>query len=158
MPPHPPVDVLIIQPPQVIREPVIIDSEEPEKSGLPHTLAADQAEHILEFDARMEHSGDGSHQKHLHALIRQVIHRGTQEMVQHIPDPFLPVPDKAVQIIPDRMILVPVSFMINALLHDFVHRKSIVIVRLSAKDTNGVMKPTAFFRFQIPVFSDIIFA
>ena len=51
---------LIIQPPQVIREPFILDCQQPEEGRLSSTLPAYRTEHGFKFASRLEHPFDGS--------------------------------------------------------------------------------------------------
>ena len=54
------VHVVIVQPPQVIREPLVLDRQQPEESRLSSTLTAYQTEHDFKFASRLEHPFDGS--------------------------------------------------------------------------------------------------
>ena len=103
------VHIVIVQPPQVIREPFVLDCQQPEESGLSHTLTSHQTEHGLKFASRLEHALDGSQQKDLHGLASVLVLRSTEEVVQDVGDPFRAVPLQAVQVIPDRMITVLVG-------------------------------------------------
>ena len=103
------VHVVIIQSPQVIREPLVLDCQQPEEGGLPRTLASHQTEHRFRFASRLEHALDGSQQKDLHGLASVLVLRSTEEVVQDMGNPFRTVPFQAVQVIPDRMITILVG-------------------------------------------------
>ena len=103
------VHVVIVQPPQVIRKPFILDCQQPEESGLSHTLTSHQTEHGFKFASRLEHPFDGSHQEDLHGFASVLVLRSTEKMVQNVGYPPRPIPFQAVQIVPDGMIAVLVG-------------------------------------------------
>ena len=103
------VHVIIVQPPQVIREPFILDCQQPEESRLPSTLPAHQTEHGFKFTSRLEHPLDGSQQEDFHGFASVLVLRSTEKMVQDVGYPFRAVPLQAVQVIPDGMIAVLVG-------------------------------------------------
>lgn len=57
------IHVLIVQPFQVVGEPVVPARQQAEEGGLARPLAAHQAEHELELTAGLEHPADGPQQK-----------------------------------------------------------------------------------------------
>ena len=86
------VHIVIVQPPQVIREPLVLDGQQPKKGGLPNTLPAHQTEHGLKFAPRLEHPLDGSQQENFHSLASVLVLRSTEKMVQDVGYPFRTVP------------------------------------------------------------------
>ena len=103
------VHVVIVQPPQVIREPLVLDRQQPEKAGLPRTLPAHQTEHGLKFASRLEYPFDGSQQEYLHSFASVLVLRSTEKMVQDVGYPFRVIPLQIVQVVPDGMIAVLVG-------------------------------------------------
>ena len=91
------VHVVIVQPPQVIRKPLVLNGQQTEEGGLPRTLTAHQTEHFLIFGAGAEYPPDSAQQEmfqhflHIVALVR------TQEVMETGADAGRPVPHKAVQ-------------------------------------------------------------
>ena len=114
-----------IQLANVISEPVVLYRHEPKKCRFSYTLTTNQAKHIFKLNSRAERTGNSSQQKHFHTFIRQLIHRCAQEMMQHIADTLLSIPLQTIQIIPDRMIFVPICLMDNTFLHNLIHRQTI---------------------------------
>ena len=100
------VHVVIVQPPQVIREPLVLDGQQPEESGLPRALTAHQTEHGLKFASRLEHPLDGSQQENLHGFASVLVLRSTEKMVQDVDYPLCSIPLQAVQVVPDGMVVV----------------------------------------------------
>ena len=98
--------IVIVQPPQVIRKPFILDCQQPEESGLSHTLTSHQTEHSFKLASRLEYSLDGSQQEDLHGFASVLVLRSTEKVVQDMGYPFSPIPLQAVQVIPDGMITV----------------------------------------------------
>ena len=86
------VHVVIVQPPQVIREPLILDRQQSKKGGLPRTLPAHQTEHGFKFTSRLEHPLDGSQQEDLHGFASVFVLRSTEKMVQDVGYPFCSIP------------------------------------------------------------------
>ena len=84
--------VVIIQPPQVVREPFVLDRQQSEKAGLPRTLPAHQTEHGFKFTSRLEHPLDGSQQEYLHSFASVLVLRSTEEVVQDVGYPFCSIP------------------------------------------------------------------
>ena len=84
--------VVIVQPPQVVREPLVLDCQQTEEGRLPHTLTSYQTEHGLKFTSRLEHSLDGSQQKDFHGFASVLVLRSTEEVVQDVGYPFRTVP------------------------------------------------------------------
>ena len=103
------VHVVIVQPSQVIREPLILDRQQPEKAGFPHTLTTHQTEHSFKLASRLEYSLDGSQQEDLHGFASVLVLRSTEKMVQNVGYPPRPIPFQAVQVVPDGMIAVLVG-------------------------------------------------
>ena len=103
------VHVVIVQPPQVIRKPFILDCQQPEEGGLSRTLPAHQTEHGLKFASRLEHALNGSQQENLHGFASVFVLRSTEEVVQDVGYPLCSIPFQTVQIVPDGMIAVLVG-------------------------------------------------
>ena len=103
------VHVVVVQPPQVVREPFLLDRQQPKKAGLSCALSAHQTEHGLKLTSRLEHALNGSQQENLHGFASVLVLRSTEKMVQDVGYPFRAVPLQAVQVIPDGMITVLVG-------------------------------------------------
>ena len=86
------VYVVIVQPPQVIREPLVLDCQQPEESGLSHTLTSHQTEHGLKFTSRLEHPLDGSQQEDFHGFASVLVLRSAEKVVQDVGYPFRAIP------------------------------------------------------------------
>ena len=114
----------------VIGEPVILYCHESKKCRFSYALTTDQTEHIFKLNSRAERTGNSSQQKHFHTFIGQLIHRCTKKMMQHIADTFLPIPLQTVQIIPDRVIFVPICLMDNTFLHNLIHRQTVSLFQI----------------------------
>ena len=100
------VHVVIIQPPQVIREPLILNGQQSKKGGLPRTLPAHQTEHGFKFTSRLEHPLDGSQQEDFHSFASVLVLRSTEEVVQDVGYPLCSIPFQAVQVVPDGVVTV----------------------------------------------------
>ena len=100
------VHVVIVQPPQVIREPLVLDRQQPEESGLPRALTAHQTEHGFKFTSRLEHPLDGSQQEYLHSFASVLVLRSTEEVVQDVGYPLCSIPFQTVQVVPDGVVAV----------------------------------------------------
>ena len=102
--------LVIIQLFQVIREPLILYSQEAKESRLSGSLAAHQTEQFLILGTRMEHPADGSQQKvfehffHIVALIRP------QKVMQARAYPGYAVPNQAIQHILNGVIAIFVCY------------------------------------------------
>ena len=95
------VHVVIVQPPQVIREPLVLNGQQTEEGGLPRTLTAHQTEHGFKFTSRLEYSLDGSQQKDFHGFASVLVLRSTEKVVQDVSYPLCSIPFQAVQVVPD---------------------------------------------------------
>ena len=100
------VHIVIIQPPQVIRKPFILDRQQSKKGGLPRTLPAHQTEHGFKFTSRLEHPFDGSQQEYLHGFASVLVLRSTEKVVQDIGYPLCSIPLQAVQVVPDGVVAI----------------------------------------------------
>ena len=103
------VHIVVVQPPQVVREPFILDRQQPKKAGLPRTLTAHQTEHGLKFASRLKYPLDGSQQKDFHSFASVLVLRSTEKMVQDVGYPCRAVPLQAVQVIPDGVVAILVG-------------------------------------------------
>ena len=101
--------VVIVQPPQVVREPFVLDRQQSEKAGLPRTLPAYQTKHRFKFASRLEHALNGSQQEDLHSFASVLVLCSTEKMVQNVGYPPRPIPFQAVQVVLDGMIAVLVG-------------------------------------------------
>ena len=101
--------VVIVQPTQIIREPLVLDRQQPEKAGLPRTLTAHQTEHGLKFAPRLEYPLDGSQQEDFHGFASVLVLRSTEKMVQDVGNPLVSIPLQAVQVVPDGVVAVLVG-------------------------------------------------
>ena len=102
------IDLAGLQILQVIGEPFVLDSQEPEKGRFPGSLVTDYTDDIVELRAGPEGPCDGPQHEELHDLIGIVAVIGTEEVSEGIADSRLAVPFQAVQEIPDRMVGVAV--------------------------------------------------
>jgi len=103
------VHVVIVQPPQVIREPLVLDRQQSEKAGLPRALTAHQTEHGFKFASRLEHALNGSQQENFHSFASVLVLRSTEEVVQDVGYPLCSIPLQAVQIVPDGVVAILVG-------------------------------------------------
>ena len=103
------VHVVIVQPPQVIREPLVLNGQQTEEGGLPRTLTAHQTEHGFKFASRLEHALNGSQQEYLHGFASVLVLRSTEKMVQNVGNPLVSIPLQVVQVVSDGMITVLVG-------------------------------------------------
>ena len=103
------IHVVIVQPPQVVREPLVLDCQQPEKGRLPRTLTAHKTEHGFKFASRLEYPLDGSQQENFRGFASVLILRSTEKMVQDVGYPFRAVPFQTVQVIPDGVVPVLVG-------------------------------------------------
>jgi len=103
------VHIVVVQPPQVVREPFILDRQQPKKAGLSCALSAHQTEHGLKLTSRLEHAFDGSQQENFHSFASVLVLRSTEEMMQDMGNPFSPIPFQTVQIIPDGVVAILVG-------------------------------------------------
>ena len=106
MPLHLAEHILIVDPFEIIRKPFVPAGKQPEERGLACTLSAYETEHRFEFASGIGHSADCAHQKQLHDLMGIVADICAQEVMQRIGDALYAVPLKAVQVIPNGMILI----------------------------------------------------
>ena len=103
------VHVVIVQPPQVIREPLVLNGQQTEEGGLPCALTAHQTEHGFKFASRLEHPLDGSQQENFHRFASVLVLRSTKEVVQDVGYPLCSIPFQAVQVVPDGVVAVLVG-------------------------------------------------
>ena len=101
--------ILIVDPLEVIRKPFVPAGKQPEERRLTCALSAYETEHRFEFASGIEHTADCAHQKQLHDLMGIVADICAQEVMQRIGDALDAVPLKAVQVIPNGMILILMS-------------------------------------------------
>ena len=101
-----PVDVLVIQLANVIRDPVLLHGEKADERGFARALSADQHEHQLKFAAGVEHPVDCTKHEHAQALLIEVADVRAKKVVQGFAHAGHAVPSEAVQIIPDGMEMV----------------------------------------------------
>src|SRR5699024_8319894 len=114
------VHVIIVQLPQIIGKPLVLYGQQPEEGGFPGSLAAYQTEHDLKLTAGAESPVDGSQQEQPQGMVSEVVRVGSQKMPQAVADTLFPVPDKAVQVVPDGMVAVGVCGQISGVCYLFL--------------------------------------
>ena len=98
--------LVVIQLFQVIREPLVLYSQETKEGGLTSSLAAHQTEQLLIFRTWMKHPADGSQQEVLEHFFHIVALVCSQKMMQARAYPGLAVPQQTVQHILNGVIAV----------------------------------------------------
>ena len=111
--------VIIVQSPQIIREPFIFDSKQPEKRGFSCTLPTDQAKHHFKLAAGMKHPFDRSKQKNFQCFRGKLIFCGTEKAMQSVAYPLCAIPLQVIQVVPDRVIMIFVGNNANCCRHPF---------------------------------------
>ena len=100
------VDVIIVQPPQVVGKPFVPYRQQPEKGGLARTLTAHQTEHDLKLAAGSVCPVDRAQQKELQGFAGVGVRCGSQKVPQTEAYALRPVPYQTVQIVPYGVIAV----------------------------------------------------
>ena len=85
------------------------DCKNLETVSLPGSLTAHQTKHDLKFTAGAKRPVDGSQQEQPQRLEGVVVRVGSQKVPQAAADTLFPVPDKAVQVVPDGVVAVLVG-------------------------------------------------
>ena len=111
--------VIIIQSPQIIREPFIFDSKQPEKRGFSCTLPTDQAKHHFKFAAGMKHPFDRSKQKNFQRFCGKLIFCGTEKAMQGAAYPCCAIPLQFIQVVPDGVVMILIGNNANCRRHSF---------------------------------------
>ena len=124
------VHVFIVQPFQVVGEPVIPARQQAEEGGLARPLAAHQAEHELELAARLEHPADGAQQKQPQRFFGVGVLIRAQKAVQAVTDAVLPVPHKGVEKVPDGMVAVFIGCHHDRILQLLFHHQTIGLLEV----------------------------
>lgn len=119
------VHVFIVQPFQVVGEPIIPPRQQAEEGGLARPLAAHQTEHELELAARLEHPADGTQQKQPQRGFGVIILVRAQKAAQAVPDAVFPVPYQGVEEIPDGMIAIFIGHHHDRILQLLFHHQAI---------------------------------
>ena len=88
--------------------------------GLPGSLTAHQTKHDLKFTAGAERPVDGSQQEQPQRLEGVIVRVGSQKVPQAIADTLFPVPDKAVQVVPDGVVAVGVCRKVGGVRYLFL--------------------------------------
>ena len=101
--------IILIDPLQIICEPLILQCQKAEESRLARTLTTGQTEHVIEFDTRLKYPGNSTQHEHFQYFCGVSTGIGTQIFAQCIGQPFLSVSPQSRQIVPDGMELIFVS-------------------------------------------------
>ena len=111
--------IIIVHSPQIIREPFIFDSKQPEERGFSCTLPTDQAKHHFKLAAGMKHPFDRSKQKNLQGFCGKLIFCRTEKAMQSVAYPLCAIPLQVIQVVPDRVIMIFVGNNANCCRHPF---------------------------------------
>lgn len=98
--------IILVDPLQIICEPLILQCQKAEESRLARALSTGQTEHVIEFDTRLKNPRDSPQHEHFQYFRGIGTGLGSQIFAQHIGQPFLAVPPQSRQIVPDGMKLV----------------------------------------------------
>lgn len=130
VPLHFAVHVLIVQPFQVVGEPVVPACQQAKKGGLARPLAAHQAEHELELAARLKHPADGAQQKQPQRGFCVIILVRAQKAMQAVPNAVFTVPHKGIKEIPDGMVAVFIGHHHDRILQLLFHHQTIGLLEV----------------------------
>ena len=119
------VHVLIIQPFQIVGEPVVPARQQAEEGGLARPLATHQAKHEFKLAARLKHPADGTQQKQPQRGFGVGVLVRAQKAVQAVPDAVFPVPHQGVEKIPDRMVAAFIGHHHDRVLQLLFHHQAI---------------------------------
>ena len=100
------VYIVIVQFSQIIRKPLIPESQQPEECGLSRSLTAYQTKHDFKLAAGLKSPRNRPQHKQFQGFIAILADLSSKEVVQGISDAFRSVPRKAVQAVPDWMVLI----------------------------------------------------
>ena len=100
------VDVIIVQPPQVVGKPFVPYRQQPEKGGLARALTAHQTEHDLKLAAGSVCPVDRAQKKELQGFAGVGVRCGSQKVPQTEAYALRPVPYQTVQVVPYGVVAV----------------------------------------------------
>ena len=106
---HLAINIVIINPFQVIGKPLIFDCQQPEEGGLSCALSSDQTEHGFKLASRLEYPADCAQHEQPQTFIGELAFLRSKKMGQGAADALGAVPFQTVQIVTDGMVLVAVS-------------------------------------------------
>ena len=130
MPLHLAVNIVIVNPFQVIGEPFVPDCQQPEESGLARALTAPQTEHHLKLAARLEHSADCSQHEQAQTFIGVLAVLCAEIPGKGIADALCAVPFQAVQVVADGVILVAVRDNGNGFFNLLFAGQSVLVLQI----------------------------
>ena len=106
---HLAVNIVIVNPFQVIGKPLVFDCQQPEEGGLSCALSSDQTEHGFKLASRLEHPADCAQHEQPQTFIGELAFLSSEKMGQGAADALGAVPFQTVQIVTDGVVLVAVS-------------------------------------------------
>ena len=106
---HLAVNIVIVNPFQVIGKPLVFDCQQPEEGGLSCALSSDQTEHGFKLASRLEHPADCAQHEQPQTFIGELAFLCSEKMGQGAADALGAVPFQTVQIVTDGVVLVTVS-------------------------------------------------
>ena len=106
---HLAVNIVIVNPFQVIGKPLVFDCQQPEEGGLSCTLSSDQTEHGFKLASRLEYPADCAQHEQPQTFIGELAFLCSEKMGQGAADALCAVPCETVQIVTDGVVLVAVS-------------------------------------------------
>ena len=130
MPLHLAVNIVIVNPFQVIGEPFVPDRQQPKEGGLARTLTAHQTEHHLKLAARLEHSANCSHHEQAQTFIGVLAVLCAEIAGEGIADALCAVPFQAVQVITDGVVLVAVRDNGNGFFNLLFAGQSVLVLQI----------------------------
>ena len=127
---HLAVNVVVVNPFQVIGKPLVHDRQQPEECGLARALSADQTEHDFKFTAGLEHSVDGSQHEQPQAFVAVLAVLHAEEPGQGVTDALRAVPFQIVQIVTDGVVLVAVGYNGDCFLDFLLAGQSVLVLQI----------------------------
>ena len=106
---HLAVNIVIVNPFQVIGKPLVFDCQQPEEGGLSRTLSSDQTEHGFKLASWLEYPADCTQHEQSQTFIGELAFLSSKKMGQGAADALCAVPFQTVQIVTDGVVLVAVS-------------------------------------------------
>ena len=100
------VHVIIVQLPQIIGKPLVPDCQQPEEGGFASPLTAYQTQHDFKLASGLKCPCNRPQHEQLQGFIGVIVHISSQKVPQTEADALRPVPCKAVQKIPDGVVLI----------------------------------------------------
>lgn len=98
----------------------------------------------------MEHPADRSEHECPQEHFRVVAFLTPKEMVEGFADPFLPVPGKAVQLVPDRMVRMPVGKKVDGLFDDLLVVDPVILVKIQMDVVQVIVRERGIIIFPFP--------